>query len=264
MEENINVSQEVVEPEQPETDIGVQTEGGPEVKEEIAKPQQTPEQNAFYAKARREMEKAQKKAKELEERLSQIAKERERLLQVAKLQGYDGSTVDDIADQMEAAIKDKTVEELRLEREQERKRREELIKNDPEYLAVKQKAEALERMLHQKMLDEHLALIKKHDPELQAESIEDLGETFLNLMRLKMDKGEVKDDDVIVAYEMAKLEQNFGKKPAPQSPGAVSSTEHPEKEFYTPEEVDRFTREDYRRNPGLFEKVRKSMTKWKT
>lgn len=263
MEENNNVLQEVVEPEQPETDISVQAEGEPEVNEEVAKPQQTPEQNAFYAKTRREMEEAKKLAEETKKDVERERAEKERLLQAAKLMGYSGNTAQEIADQIEAAQKEITVDELISQREKEARERADWIKNNPEYLAAKQRAEKLENELNKVIVNKHLEVIKKYDPELKAENISELGETFLNLMSLKMDKGEVKDDDVILAYEMSKLEKNFGKKPTPPSPGAVNNTEQPEKEYYTEAEADRLTREDLR-NPTIYERYRRSMAKWKT
>ena len=42
-----------------------------------------------------------------------------------------------------------------------------------------------------------------------------------------------------------------------------NSTDSLVKDFYTPEEARKFSNEDYNKIPGLFEAVKKSMTKWK-
>lgn len=45
--------------------------------------------------------------------------------------------------------------------------------------------------------------------------------------------------------------------------GGLNTTTTADKEFYTPDEVDRLTDEDYEKNPKLLSKVRNSMLKWK-
>ena len=102
-----------------------------------------------------------------------------------------------------------------------------------DFSSIKQKADTFEKKYNEMVLNNHLGIIKKHDPKIEAGSVVDLGETFLRLMQMKMKKGDVTDGDVILAYEMAKLEKEYFKQATPDNPGPAAQGAA-DKEYYTP------------------------------
>lgn len=87
----------------------------------------------------------------------------------------------------------------------------------------------------------------------------DTRDAYVALMRTNKYRGKP-----VEAFALLTGREAPGKKAAPPSTGAIRSTvvEQP-KDFYTPEEVDRLTDADYKRNPKLLDIIQKSMTKWR-
>lgn len=108
--------------------------------------------------------------------------------------------------------------------------------------------------IHKRMQD--LDAIKKAYPECNATDSRNIGEVFTRLMQT----GEI---DAVVAYE---AQMAYNKRQGVQKVETMGSVKADEinavKDFYTPEEAGKFTRKDYERNPGLWEKVRNSMLRW--
>jgi len=96
--------------------------------------------------------------------------------------------------------------------------------------------------------------IKAAYPNIAQKSIGEFGDEFLRLVILGYDP--------LIAYEAVRAKQLREKKEPPPNIGAVNNVSGEEKDFYTPEEVDKLTREDFKKNPRLLEVVRKSMLKW--
>jgi len=111
------------------------------------------------------------------------------------------------------------------------------------------------RVINEAQFAEDLAAIKQAYPEEHAGSVWELGDVYIQLAA----SGTV---DALTAYEAAKAYEARTKAPVPPSTGSAKSNGGPvEKEFYTPDEVDRLTPRDYD-DPKIMERVRKSMTKW--
>lgn len=101
-----------------------------------------------------------------------------------------------------------------------------------------------------------LAKIKEAYPECTAEDSRDIGEIFVKIMQT----GQI---DAVSAYEAQMAYNKRNRTESVSSMGAVKATQSSyEKDYYTPEEASKFTRSDYDKNPGLWEKVRGSMLKW--
>lgn len=254
MEEMMNPAPEVMpEVEQTEQiDVEQPKEQDTEQPKEQPTEEKKPkgEKSAWYAEMRRRV---QSKDREAAEATAKVG----RLMEALKAAGHDG-TPEEIADKLEADARGITVSELNNERQ----RMAEAAKNMPEYKQAEEERDRYKALYEDLLFRDHLATIKAAHPEETAENITELGETFLSLMAMKQRNGDVTEEDVLIAYEMAALEKQRKTKPVPESPGKLNSTNGGEKEFYSPAEVDRLT-EAQLNNPKIIEKVMQSMTRWK-
>lgn len=239
-----DVQESVVDSPEVEVTSEVTEESTESVKdpvEEVAKPQQTPEENAKFAEFRRKAEAAEREA-------YRIKAENERLLGALKGYGYDGSP-EEIADLLMAQSTGITQEEAKAQREAEEQR---LAQEN----MSKQELQLYKSMVIEQMKERDLNSIKAAYPDVKASKIEDLGETFIKIFNT----GQLSATE---AFEAARVLEQRNTKPTPPSMGAVNSKGSGDKDFYTPSEVDKLTEADYDRNPKLMEIVRKSMLKWK-
>jgi len=111
-------------------------------------------------------------------------------------------------------------------------------------------------IIDDRTFERDLQEIKAVYPDVKCGNVWELGEVYLRLMLT----GEV---DAVTAYEAQTASERRGRKAAPPSAGSArSGGMAPEKEFYTPEEVDRLSKNDYD-NPKIMARVRKSMTRWR-
>jgi len=99
-----------------------------------------------------------------------------------------------------------------------------------------------------------LAEIKAVYPDIVEKSVGEFGDEFLKLM--------ISHHNPVIAYEVIRAKRLRETKDLPPNIGAVNNVAGEDKDFYTPAEVDKLTREDFRKNPRLLEVVRKSMLKW--
>lgn len=241
--EELETSVEMQEVAEPETQVE-ETLTEPVVEqaetEEVAKPQQTPEENAAFARMRREQEQARREAEI-------YRKQAERMAQAASKFGYQGNP-DEVADQIEAAATGKPLEQVRSER----------LQLEQSMLQAQQAA--AERDLYKNQLIEFqvksamerdLAAIRKIDKTVK--KLDDLGPEFASLVNSGV--------DAQTAYFAVKAKEQANTKPKPKDIGAIGSGTK-EKDYYTPDEVDRLTDEEMN-DPKIRAKVRKSMTKWK-
>lgn len=230
--------QEVAEPENVEESTTPETETAQI--EEPAKPQQTPEENAAFARMRREQEQSKREAEAYK-------KQAERMAQAVSKFGYQGNP-DDIADQIEAAATGKPLSQVRAER----------IQREQQMTAAQQAV--VERDLYKQQLlefqvktamEKDLAAIRKIDKSIK--SLDDLGSEFATLVSSGV--------DAETAYFAVKAKEQATTKPKPKDIGAIGSGTK-EKDYYTPDEVDKLTDAELD-DPKIRAKVRKSMTKWK-
>ena len=236
-----DVQESVVDSQKVDVTSEVTEEAAKAPVEEVAKPQQTPEENAKFAEFRRKAEMAEREAQ-------RIKAENERLMGALKGYGYEG-TPEQIADLLMAQSTGMTPEEARAQREAEEQR-------IAQETMSKRELELYKSMVIETMKEKDLNSIKAAYPDVKASKIEELGETFVKIFNT----GQL---SAVEAYEAAKVLDQRNTKPTPPAIGAVNSQGSGEKDFYTPAEVDRLTDADYDRNPKLMEIVRKSMLKWK-
>ncbi len=110
------------------------------------------------------------------------------------------------------------------------------------------------KVLERKRFEDDLRLIKEFYPEETASSVWEFDEPFISLIMTGL-------VDALTAYEAYMAHKRRIKKDAvPEILGVRSVTT--QKEFFTPEEVDRLTKEDYD-DPDIMRKVRNSMLYWK-
>ena len=247
---------EVAEPvNHPAEDPAVETEpakGADQTKGEIAtpKPKQSAEDNSRYAKMRRELESSNKRVAELEKQLA----DHDKLTgTIGDIYGYKGSP-DEVRDMLIANDRGISVEHLRAESAADVAKQRSLIENDPEYKRVMEENRNLQDRLIGDRMDRDLQLLKAEYPDLKAETVDDLGEDYAKLIGLGWSAKE--------AYEGSLARTRANMKTPPPSTGPVKSQMPADKEFYTPEEVDRITREDLKKDPTLLDKIKRSMARW--
>lgn len=233
-------SEQIVDaqPEAPET-----SEVAEEVESvvEVAKPQQTAEENARFAAARRQAEnelRAEREQKEL-------------LLNALGQYGYTGSA-QEISDNLTAQTQGISPEEAREQRETAAEENAKMYQLQAEIEAYRQPA--LKFYMAQDL--QKLKSTYPNDEKVQAlKDISELDNDFFVLM------GATKDP--ILAYDAYQAKKSRETKPVPKDIGAVNSSSSKEKDFYTSAEADKLTSEDYDKDPTLWGKVRKSQYKWK-
>lgn len=239
-EQASEINQEVTELEEQTTDVvaDVNQETSEAIETEVAEqsnelPKQTTrdfEKDSAFAKIRREMEEAKKQKEMLAKTFQQF--------------GFKG-TPEEIADQANAHYTGKPIEEVRQQR----------------VIAEKQQQEETQRLAElefyrnkeiERLMNDDLKRIQKLDPTVKA--LNDLGDDYFNLIKVGV--------DAEIAYEAVKQKKLRETKTAPPEIGRVNSNTKVEKDYYSPEEVDKMSTAELD-NPKIWEKVRNSMTKWK-
>ena len=250
--------QEVAEPVEEVVETSEQTQevAEPEPQQEAEQPkveERDYERDAAFANMRRSMEQAQKEKEETQKLLEAMKAEKERLTNSFGLFGFKGN-VDEIEDQAKAHYSGKTVEEVRNERLQAQKVFEEQQRREQENLAKDNQIKDLQRQLYARILDDDLKKVQSIDPSIK--SLDDLGADFA-----KMRMSGVSTD---VAYHAVKSSLEANKKTPPPEMGKVNATQKADKTYYTQDEVDAMIASNDKAldNPGVLEKIRKSMTKW--
>lgn len=207
---------------------------------EETRPRQSAEENAKFAAARRQAE-AEARA---------IKAQNERLLQALAGYGYEGSP-EEIADALIAQQQGISTEEARAQREA-------IEAENAKYNQLQSEVETYKSLAIEKLKSDDLAKLKSAYPEdkevQKLKSIDELGDEFFSLL------SATKDPEL--AYDALQVRNARHTKPTPPDIGAVNSSSSKEKDFYTPDEVDKLTEKDYD-NPKIMERVRQSMLKWK-
>lgn len=185
-------------------------------------------------------EMSEKKAKETESAVRREFEGHEKVLEALKSRGYEGSA-EDIADALTSEM-----QKTQAGREADVSR---TVQDHPYLLWARD-------IIDDRTFEQDLSAVKAAYPEVKESSVWELGDVYIRLMA----SGAV---DAVTAYEAQRAYNSRQSRPAPPSIGpAASGGLKPEKEFYTPEEVDRLSKEDYD-NPKIMQRVRKSMTMWK-
>ena len=250
--------QEVAEPVEEVVETSEQTQevAEPEPQQEAEQPkveERDYERDAAFANMRRSMEQAQKEKEETQKLFEAMKADKERLAKAFGMYGFNGD-VDEIEDQAKAHYSGKTVEEVRNERLQAQKVFEEQQRREQENLAKDNQIKDLQRQLYARILDDDLKKVQSIDPSIK--SLDDLGADFA-----KMRMSGVSTD---VAYHAVKSSLEANKKTPPPEMGKVNATQKADKTYYTQDEVDAMIASNDKAldNPGVLEKIRKSMTKW--
>lgn len=239
---------EVSEVQEPVAEAQTETaEESPVVEERPVKKQQSRATNQEFAKFRRENERLQRELEAAKALTTRYAN-------AVGVHGYQG-TAEEVVLALEAANQGISPEEMARRNEAERTRLQEMVKQDPEYLAMKEKADKYEMENFQNKLRDDLAAINEAFPEAKVKNILDLGMDFA-IMR---DQGM----DAVKAYAALQMAKKATEKPVPPVIGAVNTTPA-EKEFYTSEEVDNIINNhpEMLDDMKIFERIKKSMTKW--
>ena len=211
-------------------------------------PKQTKEDNSKFAAMRRELEAAQSRARELEKGSGAIK-------EALKLYGIEGTSEEEIHDQLVANARKITPEQAKAERIETEQRIKDALKSDPEYLSAKAAEQQYKDMMVQEMMKNDLTAIKTAHPEATINSVGELGAEFSKLIGAGF--------NAVDAYEFIQLRENKTKVTPPPSTGTVKSTETAkEKDYFTPAEVDKFTDADFKKNPKLVDKIIASMPRW--
>lgn len=250
-----DVQEPNVEAHEPASDDGATTEVMNEAEvQEPAKPAQTAEENAAFAKIRREAEsKAELKAAELaQKKIDDFYKSN----YAGQVNPYNGKPIDSEASYKEFERMHKMAQMaeksgITVQEQQE------LIQNamleSPEYRKateeaqkLKEEAESMREQLNQITFQKDLEAVKKYNPKETAETVEELGLTFM--------KARAMDIDPVTAYEIAKAEKQR-LNPAPPSMGDVNAPEVGESEFYTFEQLKNLSPQEVHNN---WEKVQRS------
>ena len=240
-----------------------------EVTEEVAEPQVSESSTEPSEKSDNKTE-----TKRVSERINKIradydaqlkAKDDElaefRMLQDTLLKnGFTGKTAKDLAYDVMASAEGISIDDVRNREENRAKSeqevreqiRKDLLENDPELVKMQEEAR---KAIFSNQSRQDLAAIKAVYPDVKAETVLDLGDRFMNLMATGM-------FDPVSAYEVVQSEQAKEKAKQPPSTGSFSTGGVTNKEYFTVEEANRLTKEDYARDPSLMDRVRKSMLKW--
>lgn len=230
--------------------------------EQIPKTVQTPEQNRWLARAPTGAGAAQPALAGLQQRLEQqrlkqeadaARKEQQRLVSVLNQYGYQGGP-EEIADSIEAAQRGIPISQLRQERQTQEAQVLERVQQHPEFLRATQEAQSLRGMIYEQIRQQDLKELKKADPTLRIQSVGELGEDYLRLRASGVGN--------LAAFEAVKAAQQDKAPKKPPEIGGVNRASSREKDYYSPEEVDRLSPAQLD-DPGIWERVRKSMTRWK-
>lgn len=131
---------------------------------------------------------------------------------------------------------------------------EQIIESHPKMQWAHDATERAEDIIREGIFKSDLEEIKSAFPEVKADSVFDLGDDFVALMQT----GKV---EPVAAYAACLQMQALGKKEKPASMGGVKSGGAAEKDYYTPDEVDRLPKSAYD-NPKVMDRIRRSMPKW--
>lgn len=248
------VSEEVVDPQETvQENSEVDNE---EVIESVADshPVQSAEENSKFKEFRLKMEAAEKRAKDAEEKLSGYENNDLEFFNALKAAGYiSSSNKEDALAELKASELGITIGEYRQREEALNARVNTMLENHPDVVAAREAQKKLRALEAEKVFNADFEKIKQEYPDCDAKSYKDLGETYFKVM-------SVNGMDPVTAYRICMEEKANNDKKIPPKFEKVNNHTPKEKEFYTSEEIDRLTDEDYK-NPKVMQRVRESLRK---
>ena len=143
-------------------------------------------------------------------------------------------------------------EQLAMEKSREAENENESLRE--RISAMEDEAKELKSFRARALIGDDLKMIKEKYPDFCAD-IDSLPEDYIRIMAT----GAV---DALTAAEIVEAKRKKAGLIAPESIGALGGGT-PDKEYYTPDEVDKISRRELRKNPGLMKKIQNSMTKWR-
>lgn len=242
---------------------------------EVAEPQFTDEVKQTEDTAQTKEVKADNKTetKAMSERINKIRSEHSRVIEqkdreikgltkiadALRQNGFKGETNEDLLYDFMSSVEGISKEEIKSreslkaqkEVELEQQNREKFL-NDPEIKAL---LEAGRNAQFENQARKDLDEIKSKYPDLAAESVFDLGDEFIEL--------RAKGISPVKAYRLSLMEKEDEKNSIPPTTGSFVKSEMEDKEFYTPEEANKFSTEYFMKHPDVLEKVTKSMERYK-
>lgn len=189
--------------------------------EEVAKPHQSREENQRYAEMRRANEQLEKQYKTSQE-------ESNGLLESLKALGYQGNSMKEITEEINAQNLGVSIEEYRNSEEAKRIEREQIINNSPEIKEAR-------KIIQENVFKNDIEAIKEAYPDADITDVMSIGETYLKCRQSGI--------DAVASYSAQLSVNNRDKKPTPPSIGRVEKTP-PKKEFFTEEELNNLTEKD--------------------
>lgn len=209
-------TQEVAEPVEESVET-VEVAEQPEEQEVVEVVEEKPRnsaQDSAFANMRREMEKHKNESEKLK-------LENQKYVEALKKFGFNGTSTDDILDQVNAHYLGKTVEEVRNERIASETAKQ-------EHDAILEKLKNYEMKEIETQMANDLASIQKINPNIK--NLDELGEPFFDLIRKGIDgvkAYKLLEIDGLIATQNIKAEQEAIKKikaNSQSSVGALSST----------------------------------------
>lgn len=232
-------SEEMLEVADPAQGVEEQVAAEP-VNEEPVVEEETSEKtdaDTRFAQMRRELEAKEANEQQYKAQMARVTKALEPF-------GFTGQTPDEIADAAEAHTSGRTVEEVKAERLAKQQETSEVQK-------LRNEAEFYRQREYERVLAEDLKTVQALDPTIK--DLKELGNDFFKL--------KAQGVDTEIAFNAVNAKRKANEVTPPPKAGKVNAKTQGEKEFYTPEEVDRLTEKDLD-DPKVYQRVMKSMTKW--
>lgn len=255
--DELNLNPESIEGQDPVVEgqvaeDGVQGATPPAEQQEVTGPvRQTREDNSQFAAARREAEAQAREAQRVAEEQQAI---NERLMGAIRTFGYQGSDPMEVADMLESQARNIPIEQIRTERQQLEDRAKKLKDADPEVQQMRQQLEQYKQNEMNRLFQDDLKAIRKQHPGEKAKDIMELGEAFIAARSMGVDP--------LAAYDIAMTAKGRNTPPKPPETPTIGKSTGKEKEYYSPDEVDKLTNQELS-DPKVLARVQKSMTKWK-
>lgn len=210
-----------------------------------AKPPQSEQDNAKWAEMRRKSEAAEKVLSLIKDDY-QVESDDPTEIQIAILSQKSGKSKADIR------------EELKRQTDLEAQKVQQAKDSDPEIQELRRIANEHKAEQAKKAEQADIAALKAVYPDLKAENYADLGAEFVKARTLGF--------SAIAAYaavtaDKPKVETAPAEPPKPEMGALNTAGDLSEKEYYTPQEVDKLTKAQVK-DPKIWERVRNSMTKW--
>lgn len=217
---------EVAEPTEEVTGVEEQETAEPVSEETVEEEPKKTEEDAAWARMRRESEQARKELEAAQRELAELrAKEEAREATYSRLTGSDNGDIAAIAEAT-GMSEDEVLAEIEAAQESAQKD-----------LLIEQLQEKVTSIEAERLMQADLEKIRKVDPSLK--SLEDLGEGYIEYISAGLDP--------IKAYWAIKAEERANEVTPPKEIGRVETTAA-EKDYFTDAEIDAMSSEELTKN----------------